>query len=67
MTKQIKEQINNLINECKQEETPIFISIGTGNTRKNFTVTPEEVGKNTDKIYNNFLRILTGFDKQDYL
>ena len=67
MTRQIKEQINNLINECKQEEIPIFISIGTETNRKNFTVTPEEVGENTDKIYNNFLRILTGFDKRDYL
>ena len=60
---EIKKATDDLVEACRKGHVPLFISVGA-EKKKIHTVTPEEVGLKADKTYNEFIRVLSGFDKE---
>lgn len=69
MEDELKSKVNDLIAYCKGKNIPIFISAYNDKKKAywNRTVTPTELNMTIpDDKYPEFIRVLTGFDFDNY-
>lgn len=65
--KELTQSLAEVLQYCKEHRIPFFCAYQIEGAWTYRTVTPEEVELETDaEHYNEFLRIVLGFDKKNY-